>query len=191
MLNPDGVIHGNYRCGITGVDLNRSWLKPSVDRSPEVLALQELMRTCETATAFLDFHGHSKKRGVFAYGCAPQACPYVAKEFPYLLHTLINEFSYSSCNFAVQPSREGTGRVWAYRRGIVNSYTIECSFMGPWRQRTFFAITDYFVIGRRLAEGFYHFFCRKDRLPLRDLYASAALLGVGDGYEEGDTSEDE
>ena len=23
MLNPDGVIYGNYRCGLAGVDLNR------------------------------------------------------------------------------------------------------------------------------------------------------------------------
>lgn len=23
MLNPDGVIHGNYRCNLSGVDLNR------------------------------------------------------------------------------------------------------------------------------------------------------------------------
>ena len=23
MVNPDGVVHGNYRCGLSGVDLNR------------------------------------------------------------------------------------------------------------------------------------------------------------------------
>lgn len=23
MMNPDGVIHGNYRCALSGVDLNR------------------------------------------------------------------------------------------------------------------------------------------------------------------------
>lgn len=25
MLNPDGVIHGNYRCSLSGHDLNRKW----------------------------------------------------------------------------------------------------------------------------------------------------------------------
>jgi murein tripeptide amidase MpaA len=25
MLNPDGVVLGNYRCGMAGVDLNRQW----------------------------------------------------------------------------------------------------------------------------------------------------------------------
>ena len=29
MLNPDGVIHGNYRCSLAGCDLNRQWKKPS------------------------------------------------------------------------------------------------------------------------------------------------------------------
>jgi murein tripeptide amidase MpaA len=29
MLNPDGVIFGNHRCSIVGVDLNRRWLTPS------------------------------------------------------------------------------------------------------------------------------------------------------------------
>ena len=29
MLNPDGVINGNYRCSLAGVDLNRRWSKPS------------------------------------------------------------------------------------------------------------------------------------------------------------------
>jgi murein tripeptide amidase MpaA len=28
MLNPDGVIHGNYRCSLAGVDLNRKWDNP-------------------------------------------------------------------------------------------------------------------------------------------------------------------
>jgi len=29
MLNPDGVINGNYRCAISGYDLNRKWGNPS------------------------------------------------------------------------------------------------------------------------------------------------------------------
>jgi murein tripeptide amidase MpaA len=29
MLNPDGVINGNYRCSLAGVDLNRRWKNPS------------------------------------------------------------------------------------------------------------------------------------------------------------------
>lgn len=29
MLNPDGVINGNYRCSLSGNDLNRRWKVPS------------------------------------------------------------------------------------------------------------------------------------------------------------------
>ena len=29
MLNPDGVIHGNYRTNISGQDLNKKWRHPS------------------------------------------------------------------------------------------------------------------------------------------------------------------
>ena len=29
MMNPDGVIHGNYRSNISGYDLNRKWSNPS------------------------------------------------------------------------------------------------------------------------------------------------------------------
>lgn len=29
MLNPDGVVNGNYRCSLSGCDLNRRWKKPS------------------------------------------------------------------------------------------------------------------------------------------------------------------
>lgn len=29
MLNPDGVINGNTRCNLSGVDLNRQWIEPN------------------------------------------------------------------------------------------------------------------------------------------------------------------
>ncbi len=48
MLNPDGVIIGNYRCNLGGVDLNREWQQPSAAVSPEILAVKELFRlTCQ------------------------------------------------------------------------------------------------------------------------------------------------
>ena len=31
MVNPDGVIYGNFRTNLSGFDLNRQWLEP--DRS--------------------------------------------------------------------------------------------------------------------------------------------------------------
>lgn len=29
MVNVDGVLLGNYRCSLAGVDLNRKWKKPN------------------------------------------------------------------------------------------------------------------------------------------------------------------
>lgn len=29
MMNPDGVIYGNSRCNLAGVDINRQWIEPS------------------------------------------------------------------------------------------------------------------------------------------------------------------
>lgn len=34
MMNPDGVIHGNYRSNISGFDLNRKWENPSKHYHP-------------------------------------------------------------------------------------------------------------------------------------------------------------
>ncbi len=39
MLNPDGVINGNYRCSLAGCDLNRRWKRPSKVRSVCMLIL--------------------------------------------------------------------------------------------------------------------------------------------------------
>lgn len=36
MINPDGVIHGNYRCSLIGRDLNRRWNKAIKELYPEV-----------------------------------------------------------------------------------------------------------------------------------------------------------
>lgn len=33
MVNPDGVIHGNSRCTLFGVDPNRHWAKPTSSNS--------------------------------------------------------------------------------------------------------------------------------------------------------------
>ena len=37
-----GVILGNYRCGLAGVDLNRQWTDPSDLRMPTIFHLKRL-----------------------------------------------------------------------------------------------------------------------------------------------------
>jgi len=36
MLNPDGVISGNYRCNLAGYDLNRNWAVPTKKCHPTI-----------------------------------------------------------------------------------------------------------------------------------------------------------
>ena len=43
MLNPDGVINGNYRCSLAGCDLNRRWKAPSKVLHPTVYYTKQLI----------------------------------------------------------------------------------------------------------------------------------------------------
>jgi len=72
MLNPDGVIIGNYRSSLSGCDLNRQWIAPLSKLYPEIHAVKQLMRkTLESRDIafYCDFHGHSRARNAFMYGC--------------------------------------------------------------------------------------------------------------------------
>ena len=44
MMNPDGVIHGNYRTSLGGCDLNRRWKKPNRKLNPTVFFAKESIK---------------------------------------------------------------------------------------------------------------------------------------------------
>ncbi|KAF5394856.1 hypothetical protein PHET_09884, partial [Paragonimus heterotremus] len=75
MLNPDGVICGNHRCSMAGKDLNRRWINPSPDLHPTIYhskKLLQLLYACgRQPYVFIDFHGHSRMKNIFLYGCSP------------------------------------------------------------------------------------------------------------------------
>jgi murein tripeptide amidase MpaA len=55
-MNPDGSVRGHLRTNAVGVNLNREWQNPSVERSPEVFYVLQKMH--ETGVdMFLDVHG--------------------------------------------------------------------------------------------------------------------------------------
>ena len=75
MLNVDGVINGCHRCGLTGEDLNRRWQDPNVKLHPIIYHSKGLMSYVRQVLnkeifLFCDFHGHSRKKNVFLYGCS-------------------------------------------------------------------------------------------------------------------------
>ncbi len=44
MLNPDGVINGNYRCSLSGADLNRRWKTATKVLFPEIFESKRLCK---------------------------------------------------------------------------------------------------------------------------------------------------
>ncbi|XP_059118772.1 cytosolic carboxypeptidase 1 isoform X4 [Peromyscus eremicus] len=74
MLNPDGVINGNHRCSLSGEDLNRQWQSPNPDLHPTIYhakgLLQYLAAVKRLPLVYCDYHGHSRKKNVFMYGCS-------------------------------------------------------------------------------------------------------------------------
>jgi cytosolic carboxypeptidase protein 2/3 len=66
MLNIDGVINGNYRTNLAGVDLNRRWNAPNKEQHPTVYFTKAMVRRLKqtrTIATILDLHGHSRKHG--------------------------------------------------------------------------------------------------------------------------------
>lgn len=67
-MNPDGSVRGNLRTNAAGANLNREWMTPSMETSPEVCLVKK--RIHETGCdLFLDIHGDEALPYVFVAGC--------------------------------------------------------------------------------------------------------------------------
>lgn len=67
LMNPDGARRGNLRTNAAGANLNREWLAPSPDRSPEVLCVRaKMMQT--GVDVCMDVHGDEALPYVFIAG---------------------------------------------------------------------------------------------------------------------------
>jgi murein tripeptide amidase MpaA len=65
--NPDGSRRGHLRTNAAGVNLNREWHEPSLERSPEVLAIRDAMDASGVHFA-MDVHGDEAIPAVFLAG---------------------------------------------------------------------------------------------------------------------------
>jgi murein tripeptide amidase MpaA len=80
-MNPDGAVHGNLRTNAAGANLNREWLQPSMERSPEVALVREKM--LQTGVhLFLDVHGDEGLPYNFVVGSegTPGYSPHIAQQ---------------------------------------------------------------------------------------------------------------
>ncbi|XP_061482683.1 cytosolic carboxypeptidase 1 isoform X2 [Rhineura floridana] len=150
MLNPDGVINGNHRCSLSGEDLNRQWQNPNPDLHPTIYhakgLLQYLAAIRRLPLVFCDYHGHSRKKNVFMYGCSIKetmwhtnlsaaSCDVIEdlgyRTLPKILSQTAPAFCMNSCSFVVEKSKESTARVVVWREiGVQRSYTMESTLCG-------------------------------------------------------------
>eukprot|EP01029_Cantina_marsupialis_P012869 TRINITY_DN2849_c0_g2_i1.p1 TRINITY_DN2849_c0_g2~~TRINITY_DN2849_c0_g2_i1.p1 ORF type:complete len:1161 (+),score=314.56 TRINITY_DN2849_c0_g2_i1:1982-5464(+) len=144
MLNPDGVVNGNYRCSLAGCDLNRRWHNPSWKLHPVISSVKHMIKRFSQSTEmllFCDFHGHSRKKNIFMYGCSSNKegamSELMPRVFPRILWKLspapgsTGKFSFVDSHFRVQKSKMSTGRVVVHKEcNLWNSYTMEASFCG-------------------------------------------------------------
>ncbi|KAJ7411580.1 cytosolic carboxypeptidase 1 isoform X1 [Pitangus sulphuratus] len=150
MLNPDGVINGNHRCSLSGEDLNRQWQNPNPDLHPTIYhakgLLQYLAAIKRLPLVYCDYHGHSRKKNVFMYGCSIKetmwhtsvnaaSCDLMEdpgyRALPKILSQIAPAFCMGSCSFVVEKSKESTARVVVWREiGVQRSYTMESTLCG-------------------------------------------------------------
>ncbi|KFP59246.1 Cytosolic carboxypeptidase 1, partial [Cathartes aura] len=150
MLNPDGVINGNHRCSLSGEDLNRQWQNPNPDLHPTIYhakgLLQYLAAIKRLPLVYCDYHGHSRKKNVFMYGCSIKetmwhtnvnaaSCDLMEdpgyRTLPKILSQTAPAFCMGSCSFVVEKSKESTARVVVWREiGVQRSYTMESTLCG-------------------------------------------------------------
>lgn len=124
-MNPDGVICGNYRNSVAGVDLNRQWINPEPQFHPEVLGVKNMMQQIKEEDKrqiwiFCDLHGHSKKKNSFFYGCNTAANGgflswTIVRLLPRILAQKTHMFNYKDSRFRVEPYKIGTARVVAWK----------------------------------------------------------------------------
>jgi murein tripeptide amidase MpaA len=66
-MNPDGSVRGNLRTNAAGANLNREWMNPSMETSPEVFVVRNRIQKTGV-DVFLDVHGDEGLPYVFVAG---------------------------------------------------------------------------------------------------------------------------
>ncbi|XP_026970505.1 cytosolic carboxypeptidase 2 isoform X3 [Sagmatias obliquidens] len=184
MLNPDGVIVGNYRCSLAGRDLNRHYKTILEESFPCIWHTRNMIKRLleeREVLLYCDIHGHSRKSNIFLYGCNNNDHKFWLHErvFPLMLSkNAPDKFSFHSCNFKVQKCKEGTGRVVMWRMGILNSYTMESTFGGSTlgnKRDTHFTLEDLKSLGYHVCDTLLDF-CDPDRTKFMQCLAELKEL---------------
>lgn len=133
-MNPDGSVRGNLRTNAVGSNLNREWLEPTMERSPEVFLVREQMLAIGV-DMFLDVHGDEALpvnflagcEGVVNYDARHQA---LEEKFKNILLSITPEFQDDIGYDKDEPTKANTtlGTTWVGNEFKCLSYTIEMPF---------------------------------------------------------------
>ena len=132
MVNPDGVVIGNTRSSLVGLDLNRRWKLPNPTVHPEIYFLKQSMSNMKIQI-FCDLHGHNKKENCFFYGCNKASDEGMlswtkTRLLPKVFASIEPIFAYANCTFKADKYKLTTARVVVWNElKVTNSFTMECS----------------------------------------------------------------
>ena len=181
MLNPDGVIRGNYRMNTMGKDLNRCWVEPTMEITPSIFCSHQMIqKTLNSRDIFLfcDFHGHSNKNNFFLYSCKSKSdfikinlntilpnnnkkkLTFIELVFQEIFSRENSFFDKSSCVNKIVPSKIKTARaVLKTKYKIDYSYCLETSLGSMKNLRTGeiipYSIEQYKKIGKDFCISLY------------------------------------
>ena len=171
MLNPDGVVLGNYRSSLMGFDLNRHWHEPSEWAHPSIVATKSVIMALDNNEEldldfFIDIHAHSTLTNGFMYGNIYENEERFERQmvYPRLLYANAEDFSMSNTSFNRDAMKAGTGRrfLGSTLNPRAHCYTLEVSFSGYTSavRRTQLPYTEeaYFKLGRNVARTFLDYY---------------------------------
>jgi hypothetical protein len=182
MINPDGVVAGNFRCSISGNDLNRKYLNADMHLHPTIFHIKELFKriinkwndkTSEPFELAIDLHGHNKKKCAFMFAPsfpAHEANSHKIKSIPKYIAERNQCFRLHSCKFANEKEKRQSFRlaIWKMYK-IPRCYTLEASlheYYDSNRKHTEFTPEAYESLGKSICESIYDFSTDKPKQRL-------------------------
>ncbi|WP_286267548.1 M14 family metallopeptidase [Thalassotalea atypica] len=133
-MNPDGSVRGHLRTNAIGVNLNREWQEPSMEKSPEVFLVRNKMK--ETGVDMhLDIHGDEALPFNFVAGC--EGCPsyderhhQLEEKFKEILLAVTPEFQDDKGYDKDEPGKANltVGSNWVGENFKCLAYTVEMPF---------------------------------------------------------------
>lgn len=160
MLNPDGVINGNYRNNIYGKDLNRLWNEPHIEICPTIFNVKYLI-ALNKPSLYCDFHGHSSIANCCLYGCSKsskiskfmnnkQHRYHEERVFMRIFEKNAHYYNKGSSRYTISKPKLKTARAVVYNElGVNMSYCLETSTMCTVKDEIVngFIIENYKMVG--------------------------------------------